>query len=146
MKTLKEYLTLVKDFITKHWKIIVVCICTCLLLGQCSSCNRDNRVDRLTNNFTTQIDSLSNVVKERDITISNLQSRIEDMQGFSDNLTSVATGNQNEANNRINILERENENLKTEIRVLTDTCNALRIDNKRLNDQVIDLMVQLENN
>ena len=68
------------------------------------------------------------------------------MQGFSDNLTSVATGNQNEANNRINILERENENLKTEIRVLTDKCNALRIDNKRLNDQVVDLMVQLENN
>ena len=68
------------------------------------------------------------------------------MQGFSDNLTSVATGNQNEANNRINILERENENLKTENRILTDTCNALRIDNKRLNDQVVDLMVQLENN
>lgn len=146
MKTLKEYLTLVKDFITKHWKIIVVCMCACLLFGQCTSCNRDNRVGRLTNNFTTQIDSLSTVIKERDITISNLQSRIEDMQGFSDNLTSVATGNQNEANNRINILEHENENLKTEIRVLTDTCNALRIDNKRLNDQVIDLMVQLENN
>ena len=68
------------------------------------------------------------------------------MQGFSDNLTSVATGNQNDANNRINILERENENLKTEVRVLTDTCNALRIDNKRLNNQVVDLMVQLENN
>jgi predicted RNase H-like nuclease (RuvC/YqgF family) len=146
MKTLKEYLILVKDFVNKHWKIIVVCICACLLLGQCSSCNRDNRVDRLTTNFTTQIDSLSNTIKERDITISNLQSRIEDMQGFSDNLTSVATGNQNEANNRINILERENENLKTEIRVLIDTCNALRIDNKRLNNQVVDLMVQLENN
>lgn len=146
MKTLKEYLTLIKDFINKHWKIIVVCICACLLVGRCTSCNSDNRADRLTNNFTTQIDSLSTVIKERDITISNLQSRIEDMQGFSDNLTSVATGNQNEANNRINILERENENLKTEIRVLTDTCNALRIDNKRLNDQVIDLMVQLENN
>lgn len=146
MKTLKEYLTLVKDFITKHWKIIVVCICACLLLGQCSSCNRDNRVGRLTNDFTTQIDSLSTVIKERDITISNLQSRIEDMQGFSDNLTSVATGNQNEANNRINILECENENLKTEIRILTDTCNALRIDNTRLNNQVVDLMVQLENN
>lgn len=146
MKTLKEYLTLVKDFITKHWKIIVVCICACLLLGRCSSCNRDNRVGRLTNDFTTQIDSLSTVIKERDITISNLQSRIEDMQGFSDNLTSVATGNQNEANNRINILECENENLKTEIRILTDTCNALRIDNTRLNNQVVDLMVQLENN
>lgn len=146
MKTLKEYLTLVKDFITKHWKIIVVCICACLLIGRCTSCNRDNRVDRLTTNFTAQIDSLSNTIKERDITISNLQSRIEDMQGFSDNLTSVATGNQNEANNRINILERENENLKTENRILTDTCNALRVDNKRLNNQVVDLMVQLENN
>lgn len=146
MKTVKEYLSLIKEFITKHWKIIVVCICACLLLGQCSSCNRDNRVDRLTTNYTAQIDSLSTVIKERDITISNLQSRIEDMQGFSDNLTSVATGNQNEANNRINILERENENLKTEIRILTDTCNALRIDNKRLNTQVVDLMVQLENN
>ena len=141
-----KVLNRVKEFTIKNWKIIVVCICALLLLGQCSSCNRDNRVEKLNTSYGSQIDSLSNVINDRDITISNLQSRIEDMQGFSDNLTSVATGNQNEANNRITMLERENTNLKNEIRTLTDTCNALRIDNKQLNKQVVDLMVQLENN
>lgn len=146
MEKFKEILCKVKEFTIKNWKIIVVCICAMLLLGQCSSCNRDNRVEKLNTSYGSQIDSLSNVINDRDITISNLQSRIEDMQGFSDNLTSVATGNQNEANNRITMLERENTNLKNEIRTLTDTCNALRIDNKQLNKQVVDLMVQLENN
>lgn len=146
MEKFKEILCKVKEFTIKNWKIIVVCICAMLLLGQCSSCNRDNRVEKLNTSYNSQIDSLSNVINDRDITISNLQSRIEDMQGFSDNLTSVATGNQNEANNRITMLERENTNLKNEIRTLTDTCNALRIDNKQLNKQVVDLMVQLENN
>lgn len=146
MEKFKEILGKVKEFTIKNWKIIVVCICAMLLLGQCSSCNRDNRVEKLNTSYGSQIDSLSNVINDKDITISNLQSRIEDMQGFSDNLTSVATGNQNEANNRITMLERENTNLKNEIRTLTDTCNALRIDNKQLNKQVVDLMVQLENN
>lgn len=146
MEKFKEILGKVKEFTIKNWKIIVVCFCALLLLGQCSSCNRDNRVEKLNTSYGSQIDSLSNVINDRDITISNLQSRIEDMQGFSDNLTSVATGNQNEANNRITMLERENTNLKNEIRTLTDTCNALRIDNKQLNKQVVDLMVQLENN
>lgn len=146
MEKFKEILCKVKEFTIKNWKILVVCICAMLLLGQCSSCNRDNRVEKLNTTYNSQIDSLSNVINDRDITISNLQSRIEDMQGFSDNLTSVATGNQNEANNRITMLERENTNLKNEIRILTDTCNALRIDNKQLNKQVVDLMVQLENN
>ena len=141
-----KVLNRVKEFTIKNWKIIVVCICALLLLGQCSSCNRDNRVEKLNTTYNSQIDSLSNVINDKDITISNLQSRIEDMQGFSDNLTSVATGNQNEANNRITMLERENTNLKNEIRTLIDTCNALRIDNKQLNKQVVDLMVQLENN
>lgn len=146
MEKFMKVLNRVKEFTIKNWKIIVVCICALLLLGQCSSCNRDNRVEKLNTSYGSQIDSLSNVINDRDITISNLQSRIEDMQGFSDNLTSVATGNQNEANNRITMLERENTNLKNEIRTLTDTCNALRIDNKQLNKQVVDLMVQLENN
>ena len=146
MEKFKEILGKVKEFTIKNWKILVVCICAMLLLGQCSSCNRDNRVEKLNTTYNSQIDSLSNVINDKDITISNLQSRIEDMQGFSDNLTSVATGNQNEANNRITMLERENTNLKNEIRTLIDTCNALRIDNKQLNKQVVDLMVQLENN
>ena len=146
MEKFMKVLNRVKEFTIKNWKIIVVCICALLLLGQCSSCNRDNRVEKLNTTYNSQIDSLSNVINDKDITISNLQSRIEDMQGFSDNLTSVATGNQNEANNRITMLERENTNLKNEIRTLIDTCNALRIDNKQLNKQVVDLMVQLENN
>lgn len=146
MEKFKKILGKIKEFTIKNWKIIVVCICAMLLLGQCSSCNRDNRVEKLNTSYGSQIDSLYNVINDKDITISNLQSRIEDMQGFSDNLTSVATGNQNEANNRITMLERENTNLKNEIRTLTDTCNALRIDNKQLNKQVVDLIVQLENN
>lgn len=146
MEKFKEILGKVKEFTIKNWKIIVVCFCALLLLGQCSSCNRDNRVEKLNTSYGSQIDSLSNVINDKDIIIDDLRSRIKDMQGFSDNLTSVATGNQNEANNRITMLERENTNLKNEIRTLTDTCNALRIDNKQLNKQVVDLMVQLENN
>ena len=46
MEKFKQFLYKTKDFLDKYWKVIVICVCVILLMGQCSSCNRDNRVEK----------------------------------------------------------------------------------------------------
>lgn len=155
MKTLKEYLTLVKDFITKHWKIIVVCICACLLLGQCSSCNRDNRVERKDKEITqlkSQQDSLQSEY-------NHLRERFEDSQNHNSDFSNIAQGNQTVLVNKIdslnNVVTTQNKTiselqgnvraLQTLNNELTIANDALHKDNIRLNAEAVDLMTRLNN-
>lgn len=146
MEKFKQFFVNIKDFITKYWKVIVVCICALLLLGQCSSCNRDNRVERK----TAEIGILNNRIDSLHNEISHLQLRLGDAQSHNDNFTNIATGNQADLlkqleskNSEIIELNKKINNLTSKVNSLTNENNNLRQDNIKLNKEVVDLMSKL---
>lgn len=155
MEKFKEILDKVKEFTIKNWKIIVVCFCAMLLLGQCSSCNRDNRVERKDNEITQlklQQDSLRTEY-------NHLLERFEDSQNHNSDFSNIAQGNQSVLVNKIDSLnnivtaqKRTISELQGNVRALqtlnnelTISNDALRKDNIKLNAEVVDLMTRLNN-
>ena len=152
---LLKWLTVAKEFLTKNWKVIVICLLCCLMLGQCSSCNRDNRVEKKEAEITklhSQIDSLNNEY-------AHLTERFNDSQSHNSNFTNIATGNQAELVNEVNslrvqiqglnseisTLRNENSNYRRRISSLEQDNENLRKDNVRLNTEVVELMSRVNN-
>ena len=71
MEKFKQFLYKTKDFLDKYWKVIVICVGVILLMGQCSSCNRDNRVEK----YSELTDSLR-------LEILHLNDRLTDSKTF----------------------------------------------------------------
>lgn len=155
MEKFKEILGKVKEFTIKNWKIIVVCLCAMLLLGQCSSCNRDNRVERKDSEITQlklQQDSLQTEY-------NHLLERFEDSQNHNSDFSNIAQGNQSVLVNKIDSLKnvdatqkRTISELQGNVRALQTLNNeltiandALRKDNIKLNAEVVNLMTRLNN-
>ena len=155
MEKFKKILGKVKEFTIKNWKIIVVCFCAMLLLGQCSSCNRDNRVERKDKEITqlkTQQDSLQSEY-------NHLRERFEDSQNHNSDFSNIAQGNQTVLVNKIdslnNVVTTQNKTiselqgnvraLQTLNNELTIANDALHKDNIRLNAEAVDLMTRLNN-
>lgn len=146
MEKFKQFLYKTKDFLDKYWKVIVICIVTILLMGQCSSCNRDNRAER----DKDTIDSLR-------LEVLHLNDRLTDSKTHNDNFTNIATGNQTDLlkqleNKDIEIKRKTSEivelnkkvnNLTVKVNSLTKENDALRQDNIKLNKEVVDLSAKL---
>lgn len=146
MEKFKQFLYKTKDFLEKYWKVIVICVGVILLMGQCSSCNRDNRVEK----YSELTDSLR-------LEILHLNDRLNDSKTHNDNFTNIATGNQadllkqlenkdaeiKEKNSEIIELNKKVNNLTTKVNSLTKENDALRNDNIKLNAEVVDLMSKL---
>lgn len=139
MEKFKQFLYKTKDFLDKYWKVIVICICVILLMGQCSSCNRDNRVEK----YSELTDSLR-------LEILHLNDRLTDSKTHNDNFTNIATGNQADLlkqienkNSEIIELNKKVNNLTSKVNSLTKENDALRKDNIKLNAEVVDLMSKL---
>lgn len=153
MEKFKQFLYKTKDFLDKYWKVIVICIATILLMGQCSSCNRDNRVERK----DKEIAAISNQKDSIQTAYNHLYERFEDSQNHNNNFSSIAQGNQNalinkvdslrsvivEQNTMINNLQKDIKSLQSINNELDNLNNALRQDNIRLNAEVVDLMSKL---
>ena len=153
MEKFKIILENTKEFVSKHWKVIVVCICALLLLGQCSSCNRDNRIERKEKEITTlqtKCDSIQTAY-------NHLNDRFEDSQNHNNDFSSIAQGNQavlinkvdsltnvtNTQARTISTLQEDKRALQTLNNELTRRVDAFREENIRLNAQVVDLMSKL---
>lgn len=153
MEKFKIILENTKEFVSKHWKVIVVCICALLLLGQCSSCNRDNRIERKEKEITalqTKCDSIQTAY-------NHLNDRFEDSQNHNNDFSSIAQGNQAALINKvdsltnvtntqvrtISTLQEDKRALQTLNNELSRTVEAFREENIRLNAQVVDLMTKL---
>lgn len=139
MEKFKQFLYKTKDFLDKYWKVIVICVCVILLMGQCSSCNRDNRVEK----YSELTDSLR-------LEILHLNDRLTDSKTHNDNFTNIATGNQADLlkqieskNSEIIELNKKVNNLTSKVNSLTKENDALRKDNIKLNAEVVDLMSKL---
>lgn len=155
MKNLNEYFSICKEFVTKNWKVIFVCLASLLLLGQCSSCNRDNRVERKDKEIT----AITNQRDSIQTAYNHLYERFEDSQNHNNNFSSIAQGNQSVLINKIdslnNIVTAQNRTitelqgnvraLQTLNNELTVSNDALRKDNIKLNAEVVDLMKRLNN-
>lgn len=146
MEKFKQFLYKTKDFLDKYWKVIVICLCVVLLMGQCTSCNRDNRVERKDKEISELIhknDSLQTAY-------NHLNERFEDSKSHNDNFTNIATGNQADLlkqienkNSEIIELNKKVNNLTSKVNSLTKENDALRKDNIKLNAEVVDLMSKL---
>lgn len=153
MEKFKIILENTKEFVSKHWKVIVVCICALLLLGQCSSCNRDNRVERKEMELTalqTKCDSIQTAY-------NHLNDRFEDSQNHNNDFSSIAQGNQavlinkvdsltnvtNTQARTISTLQEDKRALQTLNNELSRRVDAFREENIKLNAQVVDLMAKL---
>ena len=139
MEKFKQFLYKTKDFLDKYWKVIVICVCVILLMGQCSSCNRDNRVEK----YSELTDSLR-------LEILHLNDRLTDSKTHNDNFTNIATGNQADLlkqienkNSEIIELNKKVNSLTSKVNSLTKENDALRKDNIKLNAEVVDLMSKL---
>jgi hypothetical protein len=109
MEKFKQFLYKTKDFLDKYWKVIVICVGVILLMGQCSSCNRDNRVEK----YSELTDSLR-------LEILHLNDRLNDSKTHNDNFTNIATGNQAD-------LLKQIENKNSEIIELNKKVNNLTL-------------------
>lgn len=146
MEKFKQFLYKTKDFLEKYWKVIVICVGVILLLGQCSSCNRDNRVERKDKEIAT-------ISKQKDsiqTAYNHLFERFEDSKSHNDNFTNIATGNQADLlkqienkNSEIIELNKKVNSLTSKVNSLTKENDALRKDNIKLNAEVVDLMSKL---
>lgn len=139
MEKFKQFLYKTKDFLDKYWKVIVICIAVILLMGQCSSCNRDNRAEK----YSELTDSLR-------LEILHLNDRLTDSKTHNDNFTNIATGNQADLlkqlenkNAEIIELNKKVNSLTSKVNSLTKENDALRKDNIKLNAEVVDLMSKL---
>ena len=146
MEKFKQILYKTKDFLEKYWKVIVICLGVILLMGQCSSCNRDNRAEK----NKELIDSLR-------LENLHLNDRLNDSKSHNDNFTNIATGNQTVLVNKIDslnsVITKQNKvisDLRGDVRALqtlnnelTISNDALRKDNIKLNAEVVDLMSKL---
>ena len=139
MEKFKQFLYKTKDFLDKYWKVIVICVGVILLMGQCSSCNRDNRVEK----YSELTDSLR-------LEILHLNDRLTDSKTHNDNFTNIATGNQADLlkqieskNLEIIELNKKVNNLTSKVNSLSKENDALRKDNIKLNAEVVDLMSKL---
>lgn len=153
MEKFKIILENTKEFVSKHWKVIVVCICALLLLCQCTSCNRDNRIERKEKEITalqTKCDSIQTAY-------NHLNDRFEDSQNHNNDFSSIAQGNQavlinkvdsltnvtNTQARTISTLQEDKRALQTLNNELSRRVEAFREENIRLNAQVVDLMSKL---
>jgi peptidoglycan hydrolase CwlO-like protein len=139
MEKFKQFLYKTKYFLDNYWKVIVICVGVILLMGQCSSCNRDNRADK----DKAMIDSLR-------LENLHLNDRLNDSKTHNDNFTNIATGNQTDLlkqieskNSEIIELNKKVNNLTSKVNSLTKENDALRKDNIKLNAEVVDLMSKL---
>lgn len=139
MEKFKQFLYKTKDFLDKYWKVIVICVGVILLMGQCSSCNRDNRAEK----YSKLTDSLR-------LEILHLNDRLNDSKTHNDNFANIATGNQADLlkqienkNSEIIELNKKVNNLTSKVNSLTKENDALRKDNIKLNAEVVDLMSKL---
>lgn len=153
MEKFKIILENTKEFVSKHWKVIVVCICALLLLGQCSSCNRDNRIERKEKEIT----ALQTKCYSIQTAYNHLNDRFEDSQNHNNDFSSIAQGNQAALINKvdsltnvtntqvrtISTLQEDKRALQTLNNELSRTVEAFREENIRLNAQVVDLMTKL---
>lgn len=125
MEKFKQFLYKTKDFLDKYWKVIIICVGAILLMGQCSSCNRDNRVQRINNEKTHIIDSLTKVTDTLVIKVNHLQDRLGVAQSNYDKIANIAQGNKEEAISQISAKDTEINKLTTKINELTKTINNL---------------------
>lgn len=146
MEKFKQFLYKTKDFLDKYWKVIVICIVTILLMGQCASCNKDNRVERK----DKEISELNHKIDSIQTAYNHLRDRFEDSKSHNDNFTNIATGNQADLlkqienkNSEIIELNKKVNNLTSKVNSLTKENDALRKDNIKLNAEVVDLMSKL---
>lgn len=141
MEKFKEFLGKTKEFLTKNWKVMLISLAVLLLMGQCASCSRDNRVESRNAEITVLNNKIDSLVNE----YNHLKTRFDDAQSHNSDFTNIATGNQNDLNKTITDLRNENASLHKQVSTLTNTCEALRKDNVRLNKEVVDLMEKLNN-
>lgn len=136
----------VYNFIGKHWKVLLICLCVALMLGQCSSCSRDKRTERLkveVSKQNTTIDSLNNEIKYLNV-------RLNDAQSHNSNFTNIATHNQQEAYSLIDSLKADNKQKQTtindlnkQINQLNQTISKLKKENSNLTKRVNSLTEEL---
>lgn len=112
----------IKETFVKHWKNILLIILVIFSLSKCtSSCSRKMEINRL----NTQIEVLDSTLAVRDSIIHDnefeiirLNEGLDSERKHNDNFTTIASGNQQELNEKINSLTRENRNLKQKIKEL----------------------------
>lgn len=141
MEKFKEFLIKTKEVLVNNWKVMLICLAVLLLMGQCSSCSRDNRVEKRDAEITVLNSKVDSLVNE----YNHLKTRFDDAQLHNSDFTNIATGNQNDLNRTITDLRNENSSLRKQVSALTNTCEALRKDNVRLNKEIVDLMEKLNN-
>ena len=107
-----------KEFIRKNWKEILLCLVVLLFFQKCTqSCNRLNEIEYQTD----KIGALNNIITIKDSTIhdltlqnKNLEELLNSEKNHNSNYTDIATYNQKELLNKIDILTKENNSLKKE--------------------------------
>lgn len=142
MEKFKEFLMKTNEVLTNNWKVILICLAVLLLMGQCSSCSRDNRVEKRDAEISVLNSKVDSLVNE----YNHLKTLLDVEQSHNSDFTNIATGNQNDLNKTITDLRNENSSLRKQVSALTNTCEALRKDNVRLNKEIVDLMEEKQNN
>ena len=112
----------IKETFVKNWKNILLIVLVLFSLSKCtSSCNRKQEINRL----NVQIERLDSTLAVRDSIIHDnefelfrLNESLSSEKKHNDNFTTIASGNQQELNEKINSLTNENKNLKQKIKEL----------------------------
>ena len=103
------------QFIKKYWKEIIIVLLLIFSMNKCTtSCNRNQKLNKV-NIEINKKDSLINELR-KDSTL--MATRFSDAKESNETYKGIATGNQQELINKINILTNENNQLKKEIKQL----------------------------
>lgn len=105
-----------KEYFTKHWKVILICLMTVMWMSKCTtSCSRGTEIKRQ----TKTIEQLDSAITKKDSIILDYSNRLNTAtemlnmeREHNGNFTVIASGNQTELNDKIKKLTEENANLK----------------------------------
>ena len=122
-----------KEYFTKHWKVILICLLTVMWMSKCTtSCSRGTEIKRQ----TKTIEQLDSAITKKDSIILDYSNRLNTAtemlnmeREHNGNFTTIASGNQSELNNKIKTLTEDNAKLKRLV-------NDLARENTELKDQI----------
>ena len=128
------------DKIKQHWKVILLCLFVVLWMNRCSvACSRESKIEKLEDQVEQRDSLLSkrdSIIREMAFELDMKNALLASEKSHNSNFTSIASDNQAVLMKKVYNLTQENTKLKEDNKQHKNLINVLNKENEMLRTQL----------